>query len=115
MKFLLRSLAAMAFAVMAVYWINALFGLPGLRRVPLPPINVRARADIEQLGTALKMYQATTHDFPTTEQGLLVTAVLTETKYQTKIKISDEQMATLNLTRHDTLPQWNYTIQPTSA
>ena len=70
MKFLLRSLAAMAFAVMAVYWINALFGLPGLRRVPLPPINVRARADIEQLGTALKMYQATTHDFPTTEQGL---------------------------------------------
>jgi hypothetical protein len=48
----------------------------------------------------------------TTQQGLVVRAVLTETKYQTEIKISDQQMAALNLTRHKTLPQWNYTIRP---
>jgi len=50
----------------------------------------------------------------TTEQGLVVRAVLTKKKYQTKIKISDEQMARLNLSKHTTLPQWNYTIKPMS-
>jgi hypothetical protein len=50
----------------------------------------------------------------TTQQGLIVKASLTRKKYQTKIKISDEQMATLNLERHSTLPQWNYTIRPNS-
>ena len=49
----------------------------------------------------------------TTEPGLVVRAVLTETKYQTKIKISNQQMAALNVTKHETLPQWNYTIRPT--
>ena len=48
----------------------------------------------------------------TTEQGLVVTASLTDTQYKTGIKISDEQMANLNLTRHSVLPQWNYTIKP---
>jgi len=50
----------------------------------------------------------------TTEQGLVVRAILTKKKYQTKIKISDEQMARLNLSKHTTLPQWNYTIKPMS-
>jgi hypothetical protein len=50
----------------------------------------------------------------TTEQGLVVKATLTKTEYQTRIKISDEQMDSLNLRRHETLPQWNYTIRPTS-
>jgi hypothetical protein len=48
----------------------------------------------------------------TTQQGLVVRAVLTETEYQTKIKISNQQMAALNLTKHEILPQWNYTIHP---
>lgn len=48
----------------------------------------------------------------TTEQGLVVRAVLTETKYHTQIKISDQQMADLNLSKHTTLPRWNYTIKP---
>jgi hypothetical protein len=50
----------------------------------------------------------------TTEQGLVVKATLTNIQYQTKIKVSDEQMAALNLIKHATLPQWNYTIKPTS-
>jgi DDE family transposase len=47
-----------------------------------------------------------------TAQGLAVTATLTKTQYETKLKISDEQMAGLNLTKHTVLPQWNYTIKP---
>ena len=50
----------------------------------------------------------------TTRQGLVVKAILTETEYQTKIKISDEQMACLNLHKHETFPKWNYTIKPTA-
>ena len=48
----------------------------------------------------------------TTEQGLVVKATLTRKVYRTQIKISNEQMAALNLQKHTTLPQWNYTIQP---
>ncbi len=48
----------------------------------------------------------------TTEQGLEVTATLNEKVYATEIKISDAQMAALNLQKHDTLPHWNYTIKP---
>lgn len=50
----------------------------------------------------------------TTQQGLVVIATLTTAEYQTGIKISDEQMAGLNLNKHATLPQWNYTIKPIS-
>lgn len=48
----------------------------------------------------------------TTEQGLIVHAEITDKLYQTKIKISDEQMEALNLDKHATLPEWNYTIKP---
>jgi len=43
---------------------------------------------------------------------LVVKATLCKTHYQTGLKISDEHMERLNLSKHDTLPQWNYTIQP---
>ncbi|MBI5825976.1 MAG: hypothetical protein HZB18_18265, partial [Chloroflexi bacterium] len=33
-------------------------------------------------------------------------------KYATGEKISDEMMATLNITYHTVCPQWNYTIYP---
>jgi hypothetical protein len=67
-------------------------------------------------GEPLSSYDKMLHflDATTTEQGLVVSAVLTETTYQTKIKISDQQMTTLNLTKHKTLPQWNYTLIPRS-
>ena len=48
----------------------------------------------------------------TTEQGLVVHATLTHKTYATEIKISDEQMAALNLEGHELLPKWNYTIKP---
>ena len=51
----------------------------------------------------------------TTEKGLVVKATLCKTHYQTGLKISDEQMERLNLSKHDTLPQWNYTIQPSGC
>lgn len=47
-----------------------------------------------------------------TETGLVVKATLTRKVYLTKIKILKEQMAALNLHKHTTLPQWNYTIKP---
>jgi hypothetical protein len=49
----------------------------------------------------------------TTQRGLVVQATLHTCHYQTGLSISDEQMATLNLHRHATFPQWNYTIRPT--
>jgi hypothetical protein len=51
----------------------------------------------------------------TTEKGLVVKATLRKTHYQTGLKISDEHMERLNLCKHDTLPQWNYTIRPSSC
>jgi Rhodopirellula transposase DDE domain len=67
-------------------------------------------------GGPLASYDTMLHflNATTTEQGLVVTASLTDTQYETGIKISDEQMATLNLTKHSVLPQWNYTIKPTA-
>jgi len=50
----------------------------------------------------------------TTQQGLTVKATLTKKRYATGIKVSDKQMDMLNLTRHEILPQWNYTIRPNS-
>jgi len=48
----------------------------------------------------------------TTETGLTVDAVLDTGNYPTGIKISDEAMKTLPLTRHETHGQWNYTLSP---
>lgn len=48
----------------------------------------------------------------TTETGLRVKATLSRKVYPKRIKISDEEMATLNLTRREVCPQWNYVIRP---
>jgi len=65
-------------------------------------------------GEPLTCYDKMLHliEATTTEQGLAVTATLTQAVYRTKIKISNEQMATVNLEKHATLPRWNYTIKP---
>lgn len=47
-----------------------------------------------------------------TKTGLIVRAHLIRKKYATGEKISDEMMATLNITHHTVCPQWNYTIYP---
>jgi hypothetical protein len=60
-------------------------------------------------------------DFPTvvrligetkTKTGLRVHCTLSSKNYPTKIKVSDEQMAALDLLKHPILPEWNYTLLP---
>jgi hypothetical protein len=48
----------------------------------------------------------------TTTKGLVVKAALDTTKYETGIKVPDEQMATLRLTPAKFHGEWNYTIKP---
>ncbi len=48
----------------------------------------------------------------TTEEGLTVTAVKDASIYPTGIKVSDEEMAKLNITREPFHGEWNYTIRP---
>ncbi len=50
-----------------------------------------------------------------TKSGLRVKAVLDEREYEAGVKISDEDMARLNLKHHRTHPNWNYTIAPRSS
>jgi len=47
-----------------------------------------------------------------TEGGLKVCARLTRKTYRTGVRVSDAEMKTINLRRHATCPQWNYTINP---
>lgn len=48
----------------------------------------------------------------TTSAGLQVSAYLVEQMYERGIKVADEVMQGLNLERHATCPNWNYTIRP---
>lgn len=48
----------------------------------------------------------------TTTTGLTVRAALHDGTYHTGESVSDAGMATLNLTRHDVCPSWNYTLRP---
>ena len=48
----------------------------------------------------------------TTRQGLTIRAELDESEYPTGIKVTDEQMAALSLSRDKFHGDWNYTISP---
>ena len=48
----------------------------------------------------------------TTKQGLTVTAVKETNRYPTGITVSDEDLATLNISRGPFHGEWNYTIYP---
>ena len=48
----------------------------------------------------------------TTKTGLKVRAELDENNYPKGVKVSDEQMAVVNLSRHSFHGDWNYTISP---
>ena len=48
----------------------------------------------------------------TTRQGLTIRAELDENEYPTGIKVTDEQMAALSLSRDHFHGDWNYTISP---
>lgn len=47
-----------------------------------------------------------------TETGLRVKATFIGKKYQKGLKVTNQQMAKLQLQRHRTCPDWNYTIRP---
>ena len=48
----------------------------------------------------------------TTSAGLKVYARLDENDYPKALKVSDEELAAVNLTRHSWHPEWNYRIAP---
>jgi len=83
------------------------------------PVEHRLFSEISNNWAArpLETYQRMLHliEATTTEQGLVVHAALTNQSYATKIKISDEQMAGVNLTGHVVFPLRNYTITPAIA
>lgn len=47
-----------------------------------------------------------------TKKGLKVDAVRNDKEYQKGIKVSDSQINSINLVRHDVLPLWNYSLVP---
>ena len=50
----------------------------------------------------------------TTDAGLRVRAELDENKYPKGVKVSDTQLAAVNLSRHAFHGEWNYMISPKS-
>ena len=48
----------------------------------------------------------------TTREGLQVQAELDTNVYPTKIKVSDDELAAVQLTPHEFHGEWNYTIAP---
>jgi DDE family transposase len=48
----------------------------------------------------------------TTATGLRVSAEWTAKKYVTRVKVTQQEMNSLQIERHNICPQWNYTITP---
>jgi hypothetical protein len=51
----------------------------------------------------------------TTREGLQVQAELDTNVYPTKVKVSDDELAAVQLTPHEFHGEWNYTISPISS
>jgi Rhodopirellula transposase DDE domain len=72
------------------------------------PISINwSGQPLRSLDLMLKAIRGTTN-----ATGLKVTARLDRRRYATKIKVSDREMKELNIKRHKTCPNWNYTINP---
>ncbi len=69
-------------------------------------INWRAKP-LTSLEVVLELISHTT-----TQEGLTVTAIKDSHTYPTGIKVSDEELAALNLSREPFHGEWNYTIKP---
>ncbi|MBA7516157.1 ISAzo13 family transposase ISMco6 [subsurface metagenome] len=80
------------------------------------PVEHRLFSEISKnwAGEPLKDYETILNYINTTKTktGLSVKAILDETKYEKGIKISDDEMAKINIKYHEVHPQWNYTIFP---
>lgn len=73
------------------------------------PISANWRA--EPLESYDKVVQLIAHT--TTTKGLTVTCRLDTNTYAKGVKISDKQLAEVNITRHSFHGEWNHTISPT--
>ena len=80
------------------------------------PIEHRLFSEISKhwAGQPLTDYERIVHLIAgtQTQTGLQVTCALSAEHYATKVKVSDDRMAGLDLFKHDVLPEWNYTIIP---
>ncbi len=65
---------------------------------------------LESLEVVVNLIGATT-----TNTGLKVYARLDERNYERGVEITDEQLASVNITRHEFHGDWNYTISPSLA
>ena len=75
------------------------------------PISINwAGKPLRSFETMLALIRGTT-----TQTGLQVAAFLVEQTYRRGIKVPDEVMQGLNLERHETCPNWNYTLKPRAA
>jgi len=70
------------------------------------PINWRAKP-LVSLETVIELISHTT-----TQEGLVVTAIKDSNTYPTGIKVSDEELKALHITRDEFHGEWNYTFQP---
>ena len=72
------------------------------------PISINwAGVPLRTFDTMLALIRDTTN-----VTGLHVTALLVNQVYQKGIKVADDMMKLLNLERHATCPDWNYTLRP---
>ncbi len=80
------------------------------------PIEHRLFSEISRnwAGEPLDSYQKILHYARTTstQTGLTVTAYLDRRHYPCGVKPTPEQIVSLRLHLHETLPHWNYTIKP---
>lgn len=80
------------------------------------PIDHRLFSEISKnwAGRPLKSYETILKFIRTTKTktGLRVKAILLNKKYKTGVKLSKEQIDEINIRKHKTLPQWNYTLKP---
>ena len=80
------------------------------------PIEHRLFSEISRnwAGEPLDSYQKILNYARTTQTqtGLRVTAYLDRRHYPCGLKPTPDQVASLRLQHHETLPQWNYTIKP---
>ena len=80
------------------------------------PIEHRLFREISKnwVGRPLDSYQTILNYIrsTTTVKGLMVMACLDRKKYDTGIKVTDEQMKQLRIVPAADLPRWNYTISP---
>jgi hypothetical protein len=80
------------------------------------PIEHRLFSEVSRnwAGEPLDSYQKILNYARTTQTqtGLRVTAYLDRRHYPCGLKPMPDQIASLRLQRHETLPEWNYTIKP---